>query len=56
MLNTQMPPYLEDDADLFEVDETRAAPKLRNNNPGESESSKGPLEWLSDFLEKSLFW
>ncbi|CAH8861536.1 unnamed protein product [Trichobilharzia szidati] len=55
LLNTEMPPYLEDDADLFEVDETRAAPKLRNNNPGESES-KGPLEWLSDFLEKSLFW
>ncbi|CAH8599789.1 unnamed protein product [Heterobilharzia americana] len=53
--NSEMPPYLEDDADLFEVDETRAAPKLRSS-PTELDSSKGPLDWLSNFLEKSLFW
>ncbi|CAH8556766.1 unnamed protein product [Schistosoma turkestanicum] len=53
--NTETPPYLEDDADLFEVDETRAAPRLRNA-PSNSDSSKGPISWLSDFLEKSLFW
>ncbi|TNN15051.1 Armadillo repeat-containing protein [Schistosoma japonicum] len=53
--NTEVPPYLEDDADLFEVDETRAAPKLRDA-PSKQDSSKGPIGWLSDFLEKSLFW
>ncbi|KAK4468146.1 hypothetical protein MN116_008311 [Schistosoma mekongi] len=53
--NTEVPPYLEDDADLFEVDETRAAPKLRDA-PSKPDSSKGPIGWLSDFLEKSLFW
>ncbi|XP_018652662.1 hypothetical protein Smp_069760 [Schistosoma mansoni] len=53
--NTEIPPYLEDDADLFEVDETRAAPKLMDA-PIKSDSSKGPISWLSDFLEKSLFW
>ncbi|CAH8612490.1 unnamed protein product [Schistosoma rodhaini] len=53
--NTEIPPYLEDDADLFEVDETRAAPKLMDA-PSKSDSSKGPISWLSDFLEKSLFW
>ncbi|CAH8592516.1 unnamed protein product [Schistosoma guineensis] len=53
--NTEVPPYLEDDADLFEVDETRAAPKLMDA-PSKSNPSKGPISWLSDFLEKSLFW
>ncbi|GAA30189.2 hypothetical protein CLF_109818 [Clonorchis sinensis] len=53
-----LPPYLEETADLFEVDESRAAPKIKNRMSisGNDPRSNGPLDWLSDFLERSFFW
>ncbi|KAF8566673.1 hypothetical protein P879_08896 [Paragonimus westermani] len=55
--NRQAPVYLEDDADLFEVDESRAAPKLKTRTREVDEKLEvGPLSWLSDFLERSFFW
>ncbi|KER24695.1 hypothetical protein T265_07697 [Opisthorchis viverrini] len=53
-----LPPYLEETADLFEVDESRAAPKIKNRMSisGNDPRSSGPLDWLSDFLERSFFW
>ncbi|KAF7233809.1 hypothetical protein EG68_10999 [Paragonimus skrjabini miyazakii] len=55
--NYQAPVYLEDDADLFEVDESRAAPKLKTRAREVDEKlGGGPISWLSDFLERSFFW
>ncbi|CAL8088474.1 unnamed protein product [Calicophoron daubneyi] len=52
-----LPPYLEEGADLFEVDESRAAPELKVNlRSGGGAQSHGPIGWLSEFLERSFFW
>uniref|UniRef100_A0A183B862 Polyprotein n=1 Tax=Echinostoma caproni TaxID=27848 RepID=A0A183B862_9TREM len=53
----EMPAYLDADADLFEVDETRAAPKLQTNVCwDQQDGSNGAIEWLSNFLQRSFFW
>lgn len=53
----EMPDYLDADADLFEVDESRAAPKLKGDvNWGSEGEADGPINWLSNFLQRSFFW
>lgn len=53
----EMPDYLDADADLFEVDESRAAPKLKGGVNWSSEGeADGPINWLSNFLQRSFFW
>ncbi|VDO03729.1 unnamed protein product [Rodentolepis nana] len=50
-------PYLSDEADVFEVDEKRGAPLPRDaslNDRGAQVTGLGG--WLSDFLERTLFW
>ncbi|THD22763.1 Armadillo repeat-containing protein 1 [Fasciola hepatica] len=54
---SEMPAYLDADADLFEVDETRAAPKLKADVYwGKEGGTNGPVDWLSSLLERSFFW
>nr|CDS30523.1 protin armadillo repeat [Hymenolepis microstoma] len=53
----KLKPYLSDEADVFEVDEKRGAPLPRDasiNDGGAQVTGLGG--WLSDFLERTLFW
>ncbi|CAH8644834.1 unnamed protein product [Dicrocoelium dendriticum] len=53
----EMPAYLEENADLFEVDESRAAPKLRTQVcTNDGTDGDGLVSRLSSFLERSFFW
>ncbi|KAM3183743.1 hypothetical protein ACTXT7_009743 [Hymenolepis weldensis] len=50
-------PYLSDEADVFEVDEKRGAPLPRDvtlNDGGGQRAGFGG--WLSDLLERTIFW
>lgn len=49
-------PYLSEEADIFEVDEKRGAPLPRDAALGEAGQRSGIGGWLSDILERTLFW
>lgn len=52
-----MKPYLADDADIFEVDPNRGVPQRRDAVVNDaSDTSRGLSGWLSDLLERTIFW
>ncbi|CDS43422.1 armadillo repeat protein [Echinococcus multilocularis] len=52
-----MKPYLMDGADIFEVDPDRGVPQCRNVIANDaSGTSRGFGGWLSDLLERTVFW
>ncbi|VDL64707.1 unnamed protein product [Hymenolepis diminuta] len=50
-------PYLSDEADVFEVDEKRGAPLPRDVTLNDGSGQRAGLGgWLSDLLERTIFW
>ncbi|VDK33251.1 unnamed protein product [Taenia asiatica] len=50
-------PYLADDADIFEVDPNHGVPQRRDAAVNDaSGTSRGLGGWLSDLLERTIFW